>query len=291
MNSITSPDHPSRYGTTSDIKGTGLGLRGVHIPEILAQLPDIPWFEILADNHRAGGGFIPRQLEAIRQHYPITFHCVGMSLASPDVLDMTYLRDLKRQIRDFEPAWVSDHLSFSQLEGHHYHDLLPIPYTEESLFYVSRRIREVQDILEQRILVENVSSYVEFNESSLSEMEFIHGLLSEADCELLLDINNVYVNCQNHDHDAATYLESIPLTRVREIHLAGFEAFPDYLLDAHNNPVSSAVWDLFRQFVERRDDIPVLIEWDNNIPEFSRLREEANKADRILARQRRTQVA
>jgi len=274
-----------------DIQGTGLGLRGVHIPEILEQQPNIPWFEVLVDNHRARGGFIPRQLAAVRAQYPITFHCVGMSLASPDPLDMAYLKDLKRLVRNFEPAWVSDHLSFSQLGGHHYHDLLPIPYSEESLLHISRRIHQVQDILEQRILVENVSSYVEFNESSLSEPEFIIGLLNESNCDLLLDINNIYVNCRNHGHDAISYLDAMPLNRVREIHLAGFEEYPDYLLDAHNNPVSSAVWELFCHVIQRRDDIPVLIEWDNDIPTFSRLRQEADKAEHILMKHRETRVA
>ena len=282
--------HPSGWARTP-LSGAGIGLRSTHVSEILETHPDVAWFEILTENHIAHGGLIPAQLSAIRAQYPLTFHCVGMSLAGTSPLDFDYLRVLKRMMRDFEPAWVSDHLCFTQSGGHHYHDLLPVPYTQESLRHVSERVRQVQDFLGERILVENVSSYLEFAESDLTEAEFIAALLETADCDLLLDINNVYVNASNHGFSTHRYLESLPLERVREIHLAGYEDRHDYLLDAHNNPVSPPVWDLYKSFVQRRNDIPVLIEWDKDIPEFSVLQREAELATIIINKARTGQAA
>ena len=264
------------------ITGVGLGLREKHIEEILQTSPVVPWFEVLADNFIARGGFVPAQLSAIREKYPITFHCVGMSLAGVTPLDAEYLSNIKRLAEDFQPAWISDHLCFTQHGQHHFHDLLPFPYTEKTLEHVSERILQVQDVLGQRILVENVSSYLEFEESDLSEAQFIAELLKISDCDLLLDLNNIHVSAQNHAFNAMDYLALMPLERVKEIHLAGFDDRGDYLLDAHNNPVSQPVWELYQYVLGHVADIPTLIEWDNDIPPLSMVMAEANKAECLI---------
>ncbi|MEA3410827.1 MAG: DUF692 domain-containing protein [Pseudomonadota bacterium] len=262
----------------------GLGLRSTHVAEVLRDRPDIPWFEILADNYLATGGAIPRQLATVREHYPLTFHCVGMSLGGTDPLDMDYLKAIRRLVRDAEPAWVSDHLSFTRFRRHNYHDLLPLPCNEEALRHLSSRIQFVQEFLGRRILVENVSSYLSYQASDIDEADFIAELLERADCELLLDINNVYVNAVNHGFDARAYLDRIPVARVREIHLAGYETREGYLLDAHNHPVTPPVWRLYEDFVRRQPDIPTLIEWDKDIPAFEVLQAEGQKAEALVAR-------
>lgn len=263
------------------VSGIGIGLRSCHINHVLAQRPAVPWFEILADNHLAPGGVIPAQLEAVRRDYPVTLHCVGMSLAGTDPLDWAYLAGVKRLIDRYQPAWVSDHLCFTSLAGRHYHDLLPFPYTEQSLVHVSRRVKDVQDYLGSRILVENVSSYVAFNASTLTEAEFLAALSAEADCDLLVDVNNAYVNLINHGIDAELFLRTLPTQRIKEVHLAGFENKGTYLIDAHNNPVAEPVWDLYRALLERVPGVATLIEWDKDIPAFSVLMEQAQLAERI----------
>ena len=266
------------------ISGAGLGLRTQHINEVLCTEPDVPWFELLTENHMAPGGLIPMQLEAIRSNYPITLHCVGMSLGGTDPLDMEYLRGVKTLIDRYQPSLVSDHLCFSQHGQHNYHDLLPLPFNEETLQHFSERITQIQDILKTRILVENVSSYLSYRASTISEAEFISELLSRTDCSLLLDINNIYVNAVNNGFSASEYLSQIPMQRVREIHLAGYEDRKTHLLDAHNNRISSPVWALYEEVVSEYPDIPTLIEWDNDIPSFAVLREEAETASALMRR-------
>ena len=279
-------DTTAQGRAANGIAGAGLGLRSQHIDEVLLTQPDIPWFELLIDNHMATGGLIPMQLEAIRGNYPITFHCVGMSLGGTDPLNMEYLRGIKTLIKRYQPSLVSDHLCFSQHAQHNYHDLLPLPYNEETLQHFSQRITQVQDILGTRILVENVSSYLTYQSSTVSEAEFIAELLSRTDCDLLLDINNVYVNAVNHGFSAREYLRKIPMQRVREIHLAGYEDRGSYLLDAHNNRVSTPIWALYEQVISDFQNIPTLIEWDNDIPSFAVLREEADTASALMERHR-----
>lgn len=261
--------------------GAGVGLRSAHIARVLSERPDVSWFEVLADNHIASGGLIPRQLAAVRADYPIAFHCVGMSLGGTDPLDGEYLRAMSRMIRTFEPVQVSDHLCFTSHASHQYHDLLPLPYTEEALRHVSARVQQVQDILGQRILVENISSYVSYRHATLSEAQFLGALCEEADCDLLLDMNNAYVNEINHGQCAADFFRDLPLQRIREIHLAGYEDCGEYLIDAHNNRVSDPVWDLFADAIAQLPDVPVLIEWDNEIPSLEILLAEAARAEAI----------
>lgn len=263
------------------ISGAGIGLRTCHIEQVLREHPPVPWFELLADNHLATGGLVPAQVEAVRAEYPLALHCVDMNLGGSDPLDLEYLGKI-RDLRDrCEAAWVSDHLCFTAVDGRNYHDLLPVPYTEEALRQIAERIAAVQDFLEQRLLVENVSSYLRFAESSLTEAQFLAALAQESDCLLLLDVNNLYVNHINHGDELGDYLTALPLQRVREIHLGGYEPKDGYLLDAHNNPVSEPVWRLYEQVAGLLPGVPTLIEWDNEIPAFSVLQTEAAQAAQI----------
>jgi uncharacterized protein len=269
-----------------DLSGAGIGLRGQHIPEVIQQLPDVPWFEILTDNHLAEGGLIPHQLSAVRSSYPITFHCVGMSIAGVDPLDMAYLEKIRSLAEKFEPCWISDHLCFTQYANHQYHDLLPFPYSEESLSHVSERVMQIQDFLGRELVVENVSTYLQYRDSSMTEAEFLKSLCDKTGCEILLDVNNAYVNEINHGIDARDFIRSLPTERVREVHLAGFEDKGEYLIDAHNNRVANPVWELYDYLVEHHGERPTLIEWDNDIPEFSVLMEEAQRAEKTLSASR-----
>ncbi len=263
--------------------GAGLGLRGQHISEVIQTLPDVPWFEILADNHLAEGGLIPRQLAAVRSSYPVTFHCVSMSIAGIDPLDTVYLDKIRSLADKFEPSWISDHLCFTQYGNHQYHDLLPFPYTIESLNHVSERVSKIQDILDRPLVIENVSTYMQYNASSMTEADFLNELCDRTGAEILLDINNAYVNEVNHGIDAREFMLELSADRIREIHLAGFENKGEYLIDAHNNRVSNNVWDLYANFIRYRGERPTLIEWDNNIPALNVLMQEAQQAEKVVS--------
>ncbi len=263
--------------------GAGIGLRGQHIPEIIQLQPDVPWFEILADNHLAEGGLIPQQLAAVRSSYPVTFHCVGMSIAGVDALDMTYLEKIRSLADKFEPAWISDHLCFTQYAKHQYHDLLPFPYSDESLAHVCERVMKIQEYLGRELVVENVSTYLQYRDSSMTEGEFLKSLCEKTGCEILLDVNNAYVNEINHGIDARDFIANLPAECIREVHLAGFEDKGEYLIDAHNNLVANPVWELYDYLVQLYGEKPTLIEWDNDIPAFDVLMEEAQRAGRILS--------
>jgi uncharacterized protein (UPF0276 family) len=268
------------------VSGTGIGLRSPHIHEILTDLPSIPWFELLADNHLVEGGLIPLQLEKICQHYPVTFHSVGLSLGSVDPLDLNYLGKLKKLMRQHGIAWLSEHCCFTSVDGFHSHDLLPVPYSEESLSHMVQRILQAQDFLGEQILIENVSSYMKFAESTLDEVDFISELAEQADCLLLIDVNNIYVNHINQGLDTEKYLSRLPYERIKEVHLAGFEDHGDYILDAHNNPVAEPVWQLYEKLIKHIPEVPTLIEWDNDIPSLQRLVEEAQQANAIANKYR-----
>lgn len=242
------------------------------------------WFELLADNHMADGGLTGAQLHAVCAHYPVTLHCVGMNLAGTDPLDRDYLRRV-RVLRDRSAAaWVSDHLCFTAHNGRYYHELLPFPYTEESLAHVTGRVLAIQDLLGEQLVVENVSSYLRFAGATLSEAEFLAELARLTDCLLLLDVNNLYVNQINHGEDPDTVLAALPLERVREIHLAGHEQKDGWLLDAHNGPVSASVWALYARVARLLPEVPVLIEWDSDIPPLSVLLEEAVRAEALRSK-------
>lgn len=272
----------------SQISGAGIGLRSQHINQVLVEKPDIAWFEILADNHLAVGGMIPAQLTAIRECYELTFHCVGMSIAGTDSLDLNYLNNIKQLAQRIEPAWISDHLCFTQFGEHQLHDLLPFPYTDESLNHVCHRVHKIQEFLKRPLLIENVSSYLQFEASSMNEAEFLSQLVKRTDCELLLDINNAYVNEVNHDLTVNDFINEIPLKSVREIHLAGYQDKGEYLIDAHNNKVSDEVWNHYTKIINMIESKATLIEWDNDIPELDVLLEEAQHAQKIMNESLRT---
>ncbi len=264
--------------------GVGIGLRSTHYQHILEHRPNTPWFEVLTDNYMGDGGLPLHYLEQVRQHYPITFHGVGLSLGSTDALNQDYLKRLKQRINEFQPAWVSDHLSWSVHGQHHVHDLLPLPYTDESLQHLIKRISQVQDYLGQQLVVENASTYLEFNDSQMSEAEFVCAIAEGADCKILLDINNIYVSAYNHGFDAHEYVLKIPPQRVQEIHLAGYSDEGTHLLDTHGALVHEPVWDLYEKALIHLGDVPTLIEWDTDIPEYSVLEAEAHKAEQLRHR-------
>ncbi len=258
--------------------GIGVGLRSPHVKEILATRPNVDFFELLTDNHLCDGGYARQQARLIRQDYPVTLHSVGMSLGGTDPIDFTYLGKIKKLAKELEPVCISDHLCWTSFEKQHAHDLLPLPYTEEAVCYVSERIRQIQDFLETTLVVENVSSYLSYECSTLIEWEFLTAVAKASDCRILLDLNNIYVSQYNNAMDAEEYIRNIPLDLVAEIHLAGFEHKGSYLLDAHNHEVSAPVWELYQEVMKNNVSIPTLIEWDNDLPPFSTLLQEAEKA-------------
>ncbi len=265
------------------LTGCGIGLRKEHHDTVLKERPRIPFFEVISENFMAEGGRPRDVLERVRRDYPVALHGVSLSLGSAEPLDRAYLARLARLIDWVRPVLVSDHLCWTGLGGHNSHDLLPMPFTEEAVTHVARKIREVQDFLERRILVENISSYVEYRESTLSEADFLVAVLEEADCDLLLDVNNLYVNARNHGLSPEEALDLLPPGRLRQIHLAGHEDNGAFVVDTHDGPVSGAVWDLYRQTIERFGPVPTLIEWDAQLPPLGDLLEEARRAESILA--------
>lgn len=287
--------------TPADIAGVGVGLRTPHIAELIAAAPTkrVPWLEVLTDNFLGSGGLDRQLLLKIRETYSLALHGVGLSLGSTEPLDWHYLKQLKQLARDIDSSWVSDHLAFVSHKGRHFHDLLPLPYTEEALKHLIDRVLQVQDYLGERILIENVSSYIACGDSELNEGDFLAALAEGSDCHLLLDINNAFVNQQNHGWDARELFRALPLGRVKEIHLAGFQriALPNapkgeienlpepstLCIDTHSRPVDPAVWQLYKDFMEsHQQPIPTLIEWDKDIPSLSVLLAEARKASKIL---------
>jgi hypothetical protein len=276
----------SRLGPGPIPARAGIGLRAEHYDAVLENLPPVGWLEVHSENYFGAGGKPLDYLERIRAHYPLSLHGVGLSIGSTDPFDYRHLAKLKRLIRRFEPALVSEHLSWSSVGGRYLNDLLPLPYTKEALYHLVARVARVQDILGRPILIENPSSYLQYAESAIPEWEFLTALAERTGCGVLLDVNNVYVSACNHGFDAGAYLRAIPRHIVREIHLAGFTVnrFDDgeLLIDTHNRPVWPAVWALYRQAVQRFGQIPTLIEWDTDLPELAVLVNEARRANAIL---------
>lgn len=271
--------------SVQQLKGAGLGLRASHYQEIFETKPDVPWFELLSDNYMAAGGLPIQRAEKVRQDYPITLHGVGMSLGSADPLNTDYLKRLKVLADRLEPHYVSDHIAWVSVDGKYTHDLLPLPYNQDMLQHLRVRIQQVQEYLGRTILIENPSSYLSFDSSDMSEADFINQLSLSSGCELLLDVNNIYVSAMNHGFDPYQYLESIPQDKVKEIHLAGYEQMDGYLFDTHGHSVKPPVWDLYRAALKRFGSVPTLIEWDTDVPEFSTLLAEAKKADAFMLEQ------
>jgi uncharacterized protein (UPF0276 family) len=263
--------------------GFGVGLRRPHYSYVLEQWPPMDWFEVISENFMVAGGRPLAVLEGVRERYPIVLHGVSMSLGSTDDFNREYLHDLARLARRFEPAWISDHLCWTGVGEHNLHDLIPLPYTDEALRHVAGRIRQVQEVLERQILIENVSSYMEFTLSTMSEWEFLAAVAEEADCGILLDINNIYVSAFNHQFDPLVYIDAVPVNRVAQFHLAGHSDHGTYLLDTHDHPVCDEVWSLYEHAVHRFGKVSTLIEWDDNIPGFSELAATAEQARQCFA--------
>jgi uncharacterized protein len=268
--------------------GFGLGLRVEHYDSILADRPPVDWFEVLTENYLVPGGKPLYNLMRVRERYPLVMHGVSMSIGSTAPLDREYLAQVKALAARIEPKWISDHLCWTGVAGKNLHDLMPLPYTEEALANVVERVRTVQDILGCRILLENVSSYVTFRDSQLTEWEFLREVAVQADCLILLDVNNIYVSSVNHEFAALDYLNAIPVDRVQQIHLAGHENHGDYLIDTHDHPVPDPVWELYAAAVRRFGNVSTMIERDANIPPLEELCEELAAAravaERVLVR-------
>ncbi len=275
----------SRLGPSPIPARAGIGLRAEHYDAVLESRPPVGWLEVHSENYFGAGGKPLDTLERIRAHYPLSLHGVGLSIGSTDPLDYRHLAKLKRLIRRFEPALVSEHLSWGSVGGRHLNDLLPLPYTEEALYHLVARVARTQDYLGRQILIENISSYLQVVDSTIPEWEFLAELAGRAGCGVLLDVNNIYVSARNHGFDPSFYLQAIPRHLVREIHLAGYTvnrfADGELLIDTHNRPVWPAVWALYRQAVRRFGPLPTLIEWDTDLPELAVLVGEARKAEAI----------
>ena len=263
--------------------GFGIGLRAAHYQEILHGAPAVDWFEVLTENYLVPGGKPLHFLERIRSRYPVALHGVSLSVGSTDPLNRDYLVQLKALADRIEPAWISDHLCWTGLNGRNLHDLLPLPYTEEAVIHVSDRIRTVQDYLGCRLLIENVSSYLTYTDSCLSEWEFLSAVAERADCLILLDINNIYVSSVNHDFDPRAYLHGVPARRVQQFHLAGHRNHGDYIIDTHDDAVITPVWELYTEACERFGAVSTLIERDDNIPPLAELLGELDHARRLFA--------
>jgi uncharacterized protein (UPF0276 family) len=263
----------------------GIGLRAQHHSDVLDQKPAVGWFEAHSENYFADGGAHLDFLERIRAQYPLSLHGVGLSLGSADPLDREHVRRLARLSQRVEPSLISEHLSWSSVGGLFANDLLPLPYTEEALGHVSAKIAQVQDLLGRRILVENVSSYLEFRCSRIPEWEFLAAVAAQSGCGILLDLNNIYVSARNHGFDAQTYLEAMPRHAVAELHLAGhtpvIQGGRELLIDTHSAPVCADVWELYRAALTRFGAVPTLIEWDAELPPLATLVAEAEQANVI----------
>ncbi|HKK07097.1 MAG TPA: DUF692 domain-containing protein [Gammaproteobacteria bacterium] len=260
----------------------GIGLRTPHYRDVLETLPPVAWLEVHSENFFAEGGGPHAILEQVRSHYPLSLHGVGLSLGSTDALNHWHLDKLKGLITRYEPGLVSEHLCWCSVGERYLNDLLPLPYTEEALAHISERIAYVQDYLGRRILIENLSSYLQYAHSTIPEWEFLAEVAHRSGCGILLDVNNVYVNARNHGFDAEAYLSAIPVDSVEEMHLAGYEDEGDCLIDTHGRRVDASVWLLYAKAVRRFGRVPTLIEWDTDIPALSVLLEEADKAQTIM---------
>ncbi len=266
----------------------GMGLRAEHYQDVVNTHPPVGWLEVHSENYFGEGGIPHYFLEKIRCDYPISFHGVGLSLGSVDPLNLNHIAKLKTIINKYQPGLVSEHVSFSSVDGRFFNDLLPLPYTEEALTLLCDRVSQTQDILQRQILMENPSTYVEFVHSSQHETEFLQLLAQHTGCGLLLDINNVYVCSQNHGFSALDYFQNFPFEHVGEVHLAGHtvKTFEDgqILIDTHDHLVCDDVWKLLDAVAPQLGNTPLLIEWDTDLPELSLLTEEANRANQIVSK-------
>lgn len=281
-------NYPLNIDTVSSPKlrnlGFGLGLRTEHYNSILDSKPNIDWLEVISENYMVPGGKPLHFLDRIRAEYPVVMHGVSLSIGSTTAFDESYLRDLRKLADRIDPVWISDHLCWTGVHGQNMHDLLPLPYTEETAKHVAERVNIVQDYLGRRILLENVSSYASYVDSNMSEWEFISLICEKADCLLLLDVNNIYVSSYNHAFDAKAFIDGVPADRVQQIHLAGHHNHGDYIIDTHDAPIIDPVWGLYEYALSRFGPISTMIERDDQIPPLEDLVEELQVARDISTR-------
>lgn len=272
--------------------GYGLGLRSEYYDTILEQQPNVDWLEVISENYMVDGGKALHYLDRFRERYPIVMHGVSLSIGGTDPLNQDYLHRLKALVERINPVWLSDHLCWTGQGGNNVHDLLPLPYNNPAVSHLVDRIKRVQDFLGRQILMENVSSYVTYTHSQMSEWEFYSSVVEQADCLMLLDINNIYVSAVNHGFDPVDYLHGVPPERVQQIHLAGHTDYGDFIVDTHDHPVVDPVWDLYARAVECFGPVSTMIERDDNFPPFSELMGELDQAraigDQIAGRQQCT---
>lgn len=272
---------------------TGIGLRTEHYSAFLEKKPSIAWVEVHSENYFVEGGKPLSILEKVRADYPVSLHGVSLSLGSADELNWRHLKKLRDLSTRIQPCLISEHLCWSSIDGHYLHDLLPLPYTEEAVDHLSIRIQQVQDYLQRQILIENISSYITFNHSTMTEYEFLTAVAAKAGCGILLDINNIYINAMNLNMDANAYLHAIPANIIQEIHLGGFTTSKlddekEILIDTHNRQIVPAVWDLYKNAIQHVGTKPTIIEWDTDLPTLETLCLEAYRAEKIM---RETYVA
>jgi len=263
--------------------GFGLGLRTDHYQYVIENKPQVDWFEIISENYMVPGGKPLTNLDRIRQDYPMVMHGVSMSIGSTDPLNQTYLQKLKTLIDRVEPKWISDHLCWTSVNHINSHDLLPLPYNESTIEHIVGRIKHVQDVLGRQMLIENLSSYVTYNNSEMPEWEFVNEIAKRADCYILLDINNIFVSANNHHFEPEHYVNGIDSDRVMQFHLAGHSYNGDMIIDTHDHDVCDPVWDLYGYALERFGAVSTMIERDDNIPPFIALRQELEIAEKIAA--------
>jgi uncharacterized protein len=292
MNIASKPPHGSmRHAADQSLPderprflGFGLGLRAQHYDEILSGTPPIDWFEVISENYMLPGGQPLRVLDRIRERYPVVMHGVSLSIASTAPPNFEYLGALKNLAARVEPQWISDHLCWTGVHGKNLHDLLPIPYTQEALDHVVGRVQLVQDYLGRAIVLENVSTYVQFNNSEMTEWEFLSELSRRSGCWLLFDVNNVYVSAFNHGYDPYTFLDGIPADRVVQFHMAGHSHMGTHIIDTHDHPVCEDVWALYSAALKRFGHVSTMIERDDNIPPLDELLVEVNRTREMAAK-------
>lgn len=271
----------SAHNSSRPYLGFGLGLRKEHYEDVLANLPKIDWFEIISENYMVDGGKPVDYLTRIREHYPMVMHGVSMSIGSTEPLNVDYLKQLKKLMDRVEPAWFSDHLCWTGVNGLNLHDLMPLPYTEEAIEHVVQRVTQVQDFMGRQMLLENVSSYVSYSDSQMSEWEFLSEVAERADCFILLDINNIYVSAYNHNFNPSSYLTSIPAERVYQFHLAGHTQENNIIIDTHDRPIADPVLDLYAEAIQHFGEVSTMIERDDHIPPLLDLLDELEQVRKI----------
>ncbi len=265
--------------------GLGVGLRSAHFRYLEEHEPDVDWFEVIPENFMDSGGRARHVLDWIAERYPVVVHGVSLSIGSTDPLDLDYLARVKRLAEEIGAVWVSDHVCWTGVAGINTHDLLPIPFTDETLAHLVRRIEMAQDFLGRPLVLENPTTYVTFTHSTLSEWEFLARMAEEADCGLLIDVNNVYISAANHDFDPLEYLAALPHDRVVQMHLAGHTDLGTHIVDTHDRPVADPVWELYRAAIEFTGPVSTLLEWDDRLPPFPAVHAEILKARRYLGDQ------